>query len=355
MKIGLLTGGGDCAGLNAALKAAAQCLLNHGVEALVGIEDGFLGLIEQRTRPLTHDDVDPIIATGGTVLGSCNKASPLQYRDHNVAPQVQDFYQTLGLDGIIAFGGDGTMSLCHALESYDMQFVGVPKTIDNDIAGNEQSFGFDSAVAVAVEAIDRLHTTARSHHRTMIIETMGRYAGWIALYAGVAGDANVILLPEFPYSPERVAEVVNTRFARHRYTIIVIAEGAKMVGDGASVSKTVKGSPDPIRLGGAGLRLQAAIEPLVDCEVRTTQLGHVQRGGSPTATDRLLATHFGYHAAQLALQNQWGQMVCLQSGAFSQTPLSRVADRVRKVTMSNPVFQSALGCGITFANTPLKI
>ena len=349
MKIGLLTGGGDCSALNAALRSAAQCLMGAGVNDIIGIEDGFLGLIEQRTRSLAQNELADIIGHGGTILGSCNKSSPLNFRGKNVAPEVTAYCQSLGLDAIIAFGGDGTMSLCHALAQYGLNFVGVPKTIDNDIMHTEQTFGFDSAVSVAVDAIDRLQTTAKSHHRTMIVETMRRYAGWIALYAGVAGNANVILLPELKYDLQKVAAIINARYQQRKHTMIVIAEGAAPAGGGAVVSKTVANSPDPIRLGGAGFALQGALEPLVTCEVRTTLLGHVQRGGAPTASDRILATNYGYRAAQLVLQKKWGQMVCLQNGQYTHAPLSTIANQVRKVDMDHPLFKAAQGCGIHFA------
>lgn len=348
MKVGLLTGGGDCSGLNAALRGAAQCLMQSGVEHIIGIEDGFLGLIEQRTRELSRAELETIIDEGGTILGTCNKASPLDYKGENRVQQVSEYYKSLGLDGIIALGGDGTMSMCYDLSEYGMRFVGVPKTIDNDIAHTEQTFGFDSAVNVVVEAIDRLHTTARSHHRTMIVETMGRYAGWIALYSGVAGNADVILIPEQPYSIAKIAELVNERSRHNHHTMIVVAEGAKAIDGEQSISKTVEGSPDPIRLGGIGVALQARLEPLVGCEIRTTMLGHVQRGGAPTAADRILATNYGYHAAQLVLNEMWGNMVCLKKGEFTHMPLSKVAHQVRTVPEDHPVVKSAKACGVVF-------
>ena len=348
-RIGMLTGGGDCAGLNAALRGAAQCLIqNHSAE-LVGIEDGFLGLIERRCRPLIHSEICDVIDEGGTLLGACNKASPLAWKGQNVAARVKAYYDELGLDGIIALGGDGTMSLCHVLASeYDMAFVGVPKTIDNDLMHTEQTFGFDSAVSVVVEAIDRLHTTAKSHHRAMIVETMGRYAGWIALYSGQAGNANVILIPELDYSIQKVADVVNQRAADKLHTIIVVAEGAKPQGGEVTVSQTVMDSPEKIRLGGVGYQLQTKLEPLVDVEIRTTALGHVQRGGTPTAADRILATNYGFYAAQLVMQNQLGYMVCLQNGEYTHTPLSAIAGQTRYVPQTHPVFRSAKACGIAF-------
>ncbi len=349
MKIGMLTGGGDCAGLNAALRGAAQSLMRQESAEIIGIEDGFLGLIERRCHRLTYDEICNVIDEGGTVLGTCNKASPLDWKGKNVAAQVRDYYNELGLDAIIAMGGDGTMSLCNALMTgYGMQFVGVPKTIDNDLTQTDQTFGFDSAVSVMVDAIDRLHTTAKSHHRAMIVETMGRYAGWIALYSGQAGNASVILIPELEYDVQKVAEVVNRRAQQNLHTIIVIAEGAKPIGGTLTVNRTVSNSPDALRLGGVGYQLQSALEPLVDAEIRTTILGHVQRGGAPTAADRILATNYGYYAAQLVLQKQLGYMVCYQNGEYTHTPLNVVAGKTRMVPEDNPVLKSAMACGICF-------
>lgn len=349
MKVGLLTGGGDCAGLNAALGAAAQCLIHNGVETLIGFEDGFLGMIEKRSRTLGRDDVSTIIAEGGTILGSCNKASPSNHYGENRVPEVVEYYRSLGLDGIVAIGGDGTMSMCHELSEHGLNFIGVPKTIDNDIVDTDQTFGFDSAVTVVMEAMDRLHTTARSHRRTMVLETMGRYAGWIALYAGIAGNANVVLIPEIPFSLEKVARIINERRARRLHTLIVVAEGASVAGGTHVISQNVADSPDPIRLGGIGRFLQQQLEKVIDCEIRSMSLGHIQRGGAPTSADRILATVYGYRAARLALEGRWGRMVSLQSGIYTDIPIGSVANKTRTIPEDHLLIKTARECGISFA------
>ena len=230
-RVGVLTGGGDCPGLNAALRAVTKSLiLQHDAE-VVGIRDGYRGLIERNLHPLSYQDVSGILMRGGTILGASNKANPFSYHPRggaDVSAQVVNTYNSFDLDAIIAIGGDGTMSIAHRLTDLGINVVGVPKTIDNDLAGTERTFGFDTAVSIATEAIDRIHTTAQSHHRVMIVETMGRYSGWIALHAGVASGADVILIPEIEYEVEEVARVCHTREqSGQRFTIISIAEGAK--------------------------------------------------------------------------------------------------------------------------------
>ena len=294
MRIGLLTGGGDCPGLNAVLRAVTKRLvLGHGAE-VVGFEDGFLGLIERRARPLTYRDASGILALGGTILGTSNRANPFDFYGADgadVSDEALAYARDLGLSALVVVGGDGTMQIAHGLGAKGLRVVGIPKTIDNDLAGTDRTFGFDTAVAIAAEALDRLHTTAQSHHRVMIVETMGRYAGWIALHAGVATGADVILLPEFPYDLDEVVRVCRAREAGgQRFTLISMAEGAHPEGGSLSVQKIVEGSPDPIRLGGACQQLGGALEMHLQSEVRTTILGHVQRGGTPTPYDRVLST-----------------------------------------------------------------
>lgn len=354
MKVGLLTGGGDCSGLNAAIRAVAKSLMINYQADIIGIEDGFLGLIEQRTRQLGFADFEGLIHEGGTILGSCNRASPLNYKGQDVREDVYAYYRQLGLDCIIALGGDGTMSLCHELTSTGMSFVGIPKTIDNDLQHTDRTFGFDTAVSIVTEAVDRLQTTARSHHRVMVVETMGRYAGWIALYGGVSGDADVILIPEFPYQTDEVVSVIRERKAQNQHTIIVIAEGAKAKDGQSVVSKTVDGSPDPVRLGGVGHWLQNEIESRVDVEVRTTVLGHTQRGGPPTSFDRVFATNLGCFAASLAGKRQYDVMACVRDSQMYSVPLADVANKVRTVTEDDMTLLSALYCGVNFATPDLR-
>jgi 6-phosphofructokinase 1 len=340
LRVGLLTGGGDCPGLNAVIRAVTKSLiLQHNAE-VIGFEDGFLGLIEQRIRPLSYADASGILTRGGTILGTNNKANPFSYYkrgDADVSLQVLRYAQTLGLDAVIAIGGDGTMSIAHQLQEKGLNFIGVPKTIDNDLMETDRTFGFDTAVSIVTEALDRLHTTAQSHQRVMILETMGRYAGWIALYAGVAGGADIILIPEFEYEIEEVAQVVRERENSGRsFTIIVIAEGAKARGGDLVVAQRIEESPDPIRLGGVGKLLEHQLRELVRSEVRTTILGHVQRGGTPTAYDRNLATAFGTYAASMVSGGQFGRMVALRDNRIRSVALADVAHKTRTVPLDAP-------------------
>lgn len=356
MKIGILTGGGDCQGLNAAIRAAALSLMHEYQAEVIAIEDGFQGLIEKKTRPLSLADVNGILDQGGTVIGTSNRASPFNYNGTDHSQTVANYYRELGLDAIIAMGGDGSMTLCYEMSKLGINFVGVPKTIDNDIAETDRTFGFDTAVNVAAEAIDRLRTTAQSHKRVMILETMGRYAGWIALHAGVAGGADVILLPEYPYAIETIADKVEQRCAEGTHTIIVVAEGALPKGGNQSISKTMDAnSPDPIRLGGVGQYLESQLEPLVNAEVRTTVLGHIQRGGSPSAYDRLIATNVGTYAASLVASKQYGRLVTIRDNHMSSVPLENVAHMVRTIPRDNMTLTSALAMGVCFGDPTLKV
>lgn len=354
MRIGILTGGGDCSALNAAIHGAAKSLIVADNVEVVGIEDGFLGLIEQRVRPVGIADLDGMMHQGGTILGSCNKASPFDHHGDNRVAQVVEYYHSLGLDGIVALGGDGTMSLCHALSQHGLSFVGVPKTIDNDLVCTDRSFGFDSAVSIVAESIMRLHTTGKSHRRVMIVETMGRYSGWIALYGGVAGDADVILLPEYPYDLDEVVKVVCKREQNNAHTVIVVAEGAMPSNGERVVNQTVSDSPDPVRLGGIGKFLHKQLEKRVSSEIRTTVLGHVQRGGSPTAFDQIFAGNLGCYAARMVLARQFGQMARLQDGVLGSVPLADVANRSRKVPESDMTLVSAASSDISFGDSSLN-
>lgn len=350
MHIGLLTGGGDCPGLNAVIRAVTLALLQRGAR-VTGIERGFLGLVERRVRTLDAAAVGGILAEGGTILGTHNKADPFHWfgaGGADVSGAAMAFVRELGLDALVAIGGDGTMSIAYRFQQLGLPMVGVPKTIDNDIAHNERSFGFDSAVAVVAEALDRLSTTARSHGRVMIAETMGRYAGWIALEGGLAGGADVILIPEQPFDVEVVAERCRLNERDGGCTLICIAEGAAAAGGSMTVRQTVAGSPDPVRLGGVGHWLQQQLQPLVASEVRTTLLGHVQRGGTPTAFDRVLATRFGVAAAGLVCDGRFGHMVALQGGVCTAVPIADVADRNRHVPPDDELWRAARATGVSF-------
>jgi len=350
MRVGILTGGGDCPGLNAVIRAVARSLIKLDGAEVIGIEQGFLGLIERRVRPLDLRSVAGIMATGGTILGTHNKANPFGYfgaGGADVSDAVCAYISELGLDAIVVIGGDGSMAISHQLAQKGVPIVGCPKTIDNDLAHTDRSFGFDTAVAIVTEALDRLQTTGQSHGRVMILETMGRYAGWIALHAGLAGGADIILIPELPYRLDEVARVCREREARERYTVIAIAEGARPVGGGMTVQQRIEDSPEPIRLGGVGNVLRGQLEPLVDCEVRTTILGHVQRGGTPTPFDRVLATQYGHAAAQLVARRDFNRVVVLRGTQIESVPLAEVAGRCRNVPLDHPLLRTLRDTGIS--------
>lgn len=352
MRIGILTGGGDCPGLNAVIRAVCKHLITHHKAEIIGFEDGFEGLIERRSRVLDENTVSGIHQEGGTILGTSNKANPFRYFKRNnedVSDELVEYYNDLGLDGLVVLGGDGSMSIAEGLVRKGVPIVGVPKTIDNDLMGTDQTFGFDTAVSIAADALDRVTTTAQSHHRVLLVELMGRYAGWITLYAGVASGADVILIPEIPYRIEKIAEVCRRREARgHRYTIIAVAEGAKEKDGDLIVRETISDSPDPIRLGGVANYIAARLKDYVDNEIRTTVLGHIQRGGTPTAADRILSTGFGVYAAEMIASKTFGVMVALQNNQFTTIPLAEVAHKTRIVPLDHPVLRSAQAVGTSF-------
>ncbi|MDE2371426.1 MAG: ATP-dependent 6-phosphofructokinase [Burkholderiales bacterium] len=345
MHVGILTGGGDCPGLNAVIRAVTLALVRECGARVTGIERGFQGLLTRHARPLVPVEVAGILSEGGTVLGTHNSCNPFA-AGHDRSGEAMDFVRELGLDALVAIGGDGTMTIAHRFEALGLPVVGVPKTIDNDLQHTERTFGFDSAVAVVSEALDRLRTTARSHGRVMIAETMGRYAGWIALEGGMAGGADAILLPELPYDVERVAAYCRAREADGGSTLICIAEGAHGRGQAMTLSQRIEDSPDPLRLGGVAHALQRQLQPLLASEVRATVLGHTQRGGSPTAYDRVLATRFGYHAAQLVKARRYGRMVALQGDTCVSVALSEVAGKLRLVPADHALVQAARGIGV---------
>ena len=359
LRVGVLTGGGDCPGLNAVIRAVVKSLILQHDASVVGFKDGFQGLIEQHIIDLTYRDVSGILTRGGTILGASNKANPFDYHRRggaDVSAEALRIYEDLGLNAVVAIGGDGTMSIAHGLADMGMNIVGVPKTIDNDIVGTDRTFGFDTAVSIATEAIDRIHTTAQSHHRVMIVETMGRYAGWIALHAGVASGADVILIPELEYDVDEVARVCREREqGGQRFTIIAIAEGATPKGGEQAVKAIVEDSPDPVRLGGIGHLLAEQLKQRVSSEVRTTILGHMQRGGTPTPYDRNLSTAFGARAASLVANEHFGHMVAVQKGAFTEVPLHSVANKTRTVPRSAPLIAAGLAVGTSFGVPDLDL
>ncbi len=355
MRIGLLTGGGDAPGLNAVIRAVVKSAANHDC-VTIGLEDGFEGLMApDRWRRLAPCDVVGIIRRGGTILGTTNRRNPLAYPTGsgdtaNRLTQCVAMFHHLALDALVVVGGDGTLAIAHELHQLGLPLVGVPKTIDNDIVETTNTFGFDTAIAFATDAIDRLHTTAESHHRVMVVEVMGRYTGWIALYAGVAGGADVILIPELPYDLARVARHIQARDRiGARFSIVVAAEGARPVGGAYTVQREGSGTSLE-RLGGVGAVVAKDLERLTGKETRCAVLGHLQRGGTPTSFDRMLATRFGARAVELVLAREFGTMVAFHPPEIVSVPLERVVGRVRTVPPDFDVIRTARAMGIGFGD-----
>ena len=359
-RIGVVTGGGDCPGLNAVIRAVTKSALTHqGIEVL-GILEGYIGLVENHTVRLEDQDVSNILARGGTILGTSNRSNPFKYpairADGSVGfeDRSKDLLRNtkaLGLDGLVVIGGDGTLSAALALSDLGVPLVGVPKTIDNDLAATDLTFGFDSALAVATDAVDRLHTTAESHHRIMVLEVMGRYAGWIALRSGIAGGGDVILIPEIPYDLDRVCGAIEARRARgKRFSIVVVAEGAIERGGKRVVKQTVAGSVDPVRLGGAGEAVANRIEEKLGLESRVTVLGHLQRGGGPTAFDRWLATRFGTAAIDVLFAGKTKRMVALHGLNIETVPLIEAVKELKQVDPHGDEVETARAVGTSFGD-----
>lgn len=360
-RIGILTGGGDCPGLNAVIRGVTKPAHDFGLEVF-GIEDGFEGLVQGKARQLYNKDVSGILAVGGTILGSSNKGDPFHWpveleNEIKIVDRSENAlrnYDAWNLDALIAIGGDGTMSIAKKLSERGMNVVGVPKTIDNDLEATDLTFGHDSAVFVVAEAIDRLHTTASSHHRVMVVEVMGRYAGWIGLNGGLAGGADIILLPEFPFSWDVVYDkVLERNMLGKRFSIICVAEGAKPVDGEMIVKETDKKRTDPIRLGGIGELVAKKIELNTGLETRYTVLGHLQRGGSPTAFDRILSTKFGTFAIDLAVKKKFGRMVALKGSDIGNVKIDDAIAHQKLVTPSTQAVISAKAVGVSFGTKTL--
>ena len=328
-RVGVLTGGGDCPGLNPVIRAIVRRSIAAGIE-VVGILNGWKGLVEGETMPLNLTSVSGIVHRGGTILGT-SRTNP--YKKPESLEKLKANVQKLGLDGIIAVGGEDTLGVATKLVKDEYRVVGVPKTIDNDLSGTDYTFGFDTAVNIAMEAIDRLHTTAESHHRIMVAEVMGRHAGWIALHAGLAGGADVILLPEFPIDLEEVCAAIRKRHDRGKlFSIVVVAEGAEF--KAGQVVSQGHGQLDEfghMRLGGVGQMLGELIEQKTGYETRVSVLGHIQRGGSPTAFDRVLGTRFGVKAVELVLAGKFGHMVSLRGNQIVSVPIEEATGKLKTV------------------------
>lgn len=357
-RIGILTGGGDCPGLNAVIRSIAKPALSFFNAKVIGILDGFEGFVEGHMRELTRLDVAGIVNLGGTILGTSNKGDPFRYPCESAggvtitdcSDLVIGNYKQWGLDTLIAIGGDGTMNIAYKLTKKGLNIIGVPKTIDNDLEATDITFGHDSALQVATEAIDRLQTTASAHHRVIVIEVMGRYAGWIALGSGLAGGADVILIPEIPFKWNTIFDYVLKRSKGARYSIICVAEGAKPENGQIVVKETDSKRTDPVRLGGIGELVAARIQEETKLETRVTVLGHVQRGGSPTAFDRILGTKFGAMALQAASKGEFDTMVSLRGRDVVTVKLEDAIKRQRLVPLDSQLVLAARAVGVCFGN-----
>ncbi len=355
-RIGVLTGGGDAPGLNAVIRAVVKSANNSGIECL-GLEDSFDGLLEpDRSRILTPRDVRGIMRLGGTILGTVNRGNPfansIQTSEgaKTYSDRVVEMFHKMGLGALVVIGGDGTLAIAQQFAERGIPIVGVPKTIDNDIVGTTNCFGFDTAVAFATDAIDRLHTTAEAHRRIIVVEVMGRYAGWIALYSGVAGGADAILIPEIPFDLSLVADCLRERdkLGAH-FSIVVVAEGAFPKGGKlALLEEAHDGHAE--RLGGIGATLCDALGRLAKKETRSVVLGHLQRGGAPTSFDRVLATRFGAKAVDLVKQGDFGTMVAFAPPDIVARPLDEVVGRIKTVPPDSDLLLAAKALGVTFGD-----
>lgn len=361
-RIGVLTGGGDAPGLNAVLRAVVKSARNVYGWEVIGIEDGFEGLLNpERTHVLTNEEVRGILPRGGTVLGTNNRGNPFAYHQSDdangqtvdLSQRVLDNAGHLGLDAVVVIGGDGTLSIAQELFHLGLRVVGIPKTIDNDLSGTEITFGFDTAVVTATEAIDKLHTTAESHHRVMIVEVMGRNTGWIAVYSGIAGGADVILIPEIPFRIDKLLEAIAARDALgSKFSIIVVGEGAAPAGGtpmqvAGTGSEAVGGS---VRYAGIANWLADQLAEETPHEIRVTVLGHVQRGGTPSPFDRMLGTRFGTAATRLVADRQFGHMVAWHGNAIDNVPISEAVGVIKRVPADGELVQTARALGICLGN-----
>jgi phosphofructokinase-like protein len=348
--IGICTGGGDAPGLNAVIRAAVKCAILKYHWQVVGIPDGFDGLIwPEKSRPLTLHDISGILPRGGTILGTTNRGNPFHYCTvengveviRDISDQVIANSRQLGIDAVISIGGDGSQKIALDLFKKGMNIVGVPKTIDNDLSATEVTFGFDTALVTATDAVDKIHTTAESHHRIMVVEVMGRDAGWIALQAGIAGGAHVILIPEIPFTIQRICDHVALResFGK-RFTIIVVAEGVKVPTEWQEHRRT----------GSVGNRIGDAVSRGAKKDVRVSVLGHIQRGGSPTPFDRILATRFGVAAVDLIAEGGFGKMVCLQKTRIEAVSIADAVGQLKTVDPDGQIVNTARSIGISFGD-----
>ena len=357
-RVGVLTGGGDCTGLNAVIRGITRTAIIQYNASVIGFEGGFEGMIFDRTQELTVKSTREILPLGGTILGTTNKGDPFEYREfapdgtlttHDYSEKVIKNFKRMMLDCLFVVGGDGTLEIAHKFYERGIPVIGVPKTIDNDLEETDYTFGFQTAVQVACDALDRLHTTGRSHQRVMILEVMGRNAGWIALEAGIAGGAHIILIPEIPYNMENLLKKIKLREAGGSpFSIIMVAEGAKESG-GAEITQESASTrlQGVAQLGGVGFYLADRIKKGIELEVRCTVLGHIQRGGSPIAFDRILGTRLGSYAASAAAEGKFGNMVALKTPELVLVPLENLAGKVRNVPVDSQLIKCAEAIGIS--------
>ncbi|MDR1558278.1 MAG: ATP-dependent 6-phosphofructokinase [Clostridiales bacterium] len=358
-KIAVLTGGGDAPGLNAVIYALTRACLRKFDCELIGYKFGYRGLYHNDFVPLNMETTTGILHKGGTILYSSNRDNLFDYTvEENGVMVKKDVSDTAianmrkeGVDVLVVLGGDGTLTSARDFARKGVNVIGVPKTIDNDLGSTDQTFGFDSAVNIVTENLGRLHTTTESHHRVMVVEVMGRSAGWIALQSGIAGSADVILIPEIPYRLEKVVEKIKERDARGKYfTIIVVTEGAKEAGGEAVVSKMVDDSPDPIRYGGIAAKIATDLEKHVEHEIRSCALGHIQRGGDTSAFDRVLSVRYGVAAANLIIEGKFGNMVCLKDAQMTYVSLENVIGSNKQVDPDGELVNVAKMLGISFGD-----
>lgn len=358
-RIAILTGGGDCPGINAVIRAVAKKAILENNREVIGIEDGYHGMVENRYRTLRYEDVSGILTQGGTILGTSKTANPYRYpikkgeqlEFKDLSEVAIRNLKNLEIEALICIGGDGTLGIAYQLFRDGVPIIGVPKTIDNDLRGTEITFGFDSALSIATEGIDRIHTTAQSHHRVMIVEVMGHRAGWVALYSGIAGGGDILLIPEIPYKIGVVAEKIKERNQKgKRFSIIVVAEGARPQGGEVVIQRIVKESSDPIRLGGIGFILGQQLEEITGLETRTVVMGHLLRGGTPTAFDRVLATRLGVRAMEMVMEKRFGHMVGVKGGALIDVSLKEVAKGPKIVPFNHPLLKVARSVGTSFGD-----
>jgi ATP-dependent phosphofructokinase / diphosphate-dependent phosphofructokinase len=352
MRLGVLTSGGDCPGLNAVIRAVVKTATGVYGDQVMGFQDGFLGLLNEGVRrPLSSDDVKGVLALGGTILGTTNKGPFNLDCDGKAAAESLAFFQecadnwrTMGLNCLIAIGGDGSLKIARVMQCLGVNIIGVPKTIDNDLEATERTFGFDTAVSIATESLDRLHTTAAAHHRVMVCEVMGRDAGWIAIHAGLASGADAILIPEIPFSWSGLATMISRRSERGRlYSLVVVAEGAKPKG-----GPQIHGQGG--RLGGIGQAVADEVARLTGQESRATVLGHVQRGGTPTPFDRVLASRYGEAAVHLAHRGKYDTMVALRADEIVAVPLESAIAANRRVPVDGELVRLCRNTGVCFGD-----